>query len=158
VNPEATATAQAATAFVPEAPEVAASAAGTDMPAAEASGFVPLARALWDDLHGAVTERFKLIGLELRLAGLTLVQVVVQAVIVAVLVVTAWLGLVAGVVAGFVSAGLHWGFALALGIVINLAVAAFLVRSILRLVERIGMPASLRGFNKREPSPGVNRP
>ncbi|MED5619003.1 hypothetical protein [Ideonella sp. BN130291] len=150
MNPEAaTATAPAAAAFVPEAPEAASPAAGTDMPAADAAGFMALARALWGDLHGAITERFKLVGLELRLAGLTLVQVVVQAVIVAVLVVTAWLGLVAGVVAGFVSAGLHWGFALALGIVINLGVAAWLVRSMLKMIERIGMPASLRGFNKR---------
>jgi hypothetical protein len=149
VNPEATATADATAALMPEAPAAAASAAGPDMPAAEAGGFMELLRALWGDVHGAITERFKLIGLELRLAGLTLVQVVVQAVVVAVLVVTAWLGLVAGVVAGFVSAGLHWGFALALGIVINLAVAAWLVRSMLKLIERIGMPASLRGFNKR---------
>jgi hypothetical protein len=80
---------------------------------------------------------------------MTLLRLVVYAVIVAVLVVTAWLGLVGGIVAGLTSLGLHWAVALAIGIVINLAAAAFLVRSMVQMFERVGLPASLRSVERK---------
>ena len=152
MNPEATAAADPAAALGAEPAPAAADPGAASQPL----GLAELAHTLWDDLRGALTERLKLAGMELRLAGLTLVQVMVYAVIVAVLVVTAWLGLVAGVVAGFVGAGLHWAIALAIGIVINLAVAAWLVRSMMRMVERVGLPASLRGFHQRARTPDTD--
>jgi hypothetical protein len=76
------------------------------------------------------------------------VQLVIYAVIVAVLVVTAWLALVGGLVVGFMSAGVHWAVALGVAIVVNLGVAAWLMYSMLRMVERIGLPSSLRRFGK----------
>ena len=111
-----------------------------------AAGVADAARALWEDARGAVVDRVRLVLLELRLAGLTLVQLVIYAVIVAVLVVTAWLALVGGVVAAFMSAGVHWAFALGIAICVNLVVAALLVRSMIRKVDRIGLPVSLRRF------------
>jgi hypothetical protein len=113
------------------------------------TGFVEAVGSLWVDLRGAVTERARLLALELRLAGMTLLRLVVYAVIVAVLVVTAWLGLVGGIVAGLTSLGLHWAVALAIGIVINLAAAAFLVRSMVQMFERVGLPASLRSVERK---------
>jgi len=149
VNSQATA-AETAAAFASDAPPASAAAAADEPPGAPApASLIEVAGALWSDVQGAITERFKLLGLELRLAGMTLVQVLVMAVIVAVLVVTAWLGLMGGVVVGLMSVGLHWAIALGVGIAINLAVAAWLVRGMLQLIERVGMPASLRGFNKR---------
>jgi len=115
-----------------------------DLPQA---GFTETLHALWDDARGALTERVRLATLELRLATMTLLQVVVLAVVVAVLAVTAWLCLVGGVVAAFVGAGLHWGLALAIVVLINGVVAALLVRSMLRAVQRVGLPKSLRRIN-----------
>jgi hypothetical protein len=109
-------------------------------------GFVSAAVALWNDLHAAVTERARLVALELRLAGMTLARLVVYAVIVAVLVITAWLGLMGAAVVEFVQLGLSWGWALVLGVVIDLAIAAWLVRSMIKMVERIGLPAALRSI------------
>ncbi len=102
------------------------------------------ARAAWDDMRGAVSERAKLLTLELRLAGMTLVQLVIYAVIVAVLVISAWLGLMGALVVTFVNVGLHWALALGIGIVVNLGVAAWLLKLMNGLVERVGLPASLR--------------
>ncbi|MEW6706627.1 MAG: hypothetical protein AB1430_17400 [Pseudomonadota bacterium] len=134
--------------------KAASAAADAPTPAAEAgpqeaiSGMGDALHALWEDARGAVTDRVRLLLLELRLAGVTLVQLVVYAVVVAVLVVTAWLALVGGLVAGFMSFGLHWAMAVAIVIVVNLAVAAWIVVAMLRMVERIGLPVSLRRFGK----------
>lgn len=117
------------------------------------SGFREALNDLFEDARGAISERVKLVSLELRLATMTLMQVVVLAVIVAVLAVTAWLMIVGGVVAGFVSLGLHWGIALVLAIAINLGVAFALVKMMIKLVERVSLPKSLRRFNNR-PEPG----
>lgn len=130
-------------------PPEAAAAADPVGPAREGlAGVGDVGRALWEDLRGALAERLKLLTLEARLAGLTLVQLVIHAVIVAVLVVTSWIGLMGGVVVALTGAGLHWAVALGLGIVINLVVAALLVRAMLRMVDRVGLPASLRRFQK----------
>jgi hypothetical protein len=102
------------------------------------------ARAVWDDLRAALYERGRLLTLEARLAGLTFVQLVMYAVLVAVLVVTAWLGLVACVVIGLIAVGLHWALGIVLGVIANLAVAALLVRSMIALVERLDLQATLR--------------
>lgn len=125
-----------------------------DHPAADPTlahpmGFLEALGSLLSDLRGALTERAKLVALELRLAGMTLLRLVVYAVIVAILVVTAWLGVMGGVVVGFISVGLHWALALGLGILINLAVAAWLVRSMVKMIERVGLPASLRSIEGR---------
>jgi hypothetical protein len=112
----------------------------------EPMGFVSALAALWSDLRGALTERARLVALELRLAGMTLLRLVVYAVIVAILVITAWLGLMGWAVVQFVHLGLSWGWALALGVLINLAIAGWLVRTMVKMIERVGLPAALRSI------------
>jgi hypothetical protein len=102
------------------------------------------ARETWDELRAALYERGRLLTLEARLAGLTFVQLVMYSVVVAVLVVTAWLGLVACVVIGLISVGLHWALGLTLGVVFNLAIAALLVRSMIGMLDRLDLQATLR--------------
>jgi len=107
------------------------------------------ARAVWDDLRTALYERGRLLTLEARLAGLTFVQLVMYSVLVAVLVVTAWLGLVACVVIGLITVGLHWALGLVLGVIANLAIAALLVRSMVSLIDRMDLQATLRRLKGR---------
>ena len=133
------------------APEAPAGVAGLD--GLDGASLPEAARAAWDDVRGAVSERAKLLTLELRLAGMTLVQLVIYAVIVAVLVISAWLGLMVGLVVTFVNVGLHWALALGLGIVVNLGVAAWLLSVMNRLVERVGLPASLRQLEGNKSAP-----
>lgn len=107
------------------------------------------ARAVWEDVRQSLHERARLLTLEARLAGMTFVQLVMYAVLVAVLVVTAWLGLVACVVIGLISIGLHWALGLVLGVILNLAIAALLVRSMISLFERLDLQATLRRLKGR---------
>jgi len=129
-------------------PPEASAPAEADAPQDDPEGLAPLAKAVWEDLRGALGERARLLALEARLAGLTFVQLVIYAVVVAVLVVTSWIGLMGGVVYGLTHGGLHWALALAIGVAINLAVAGLLVRAMLNLVERVGLPNSLRRLQK----------
>ena len=126
--------------------------AGSDLP--PPSGVKEAFGTLWEDLRGALAERAKLLSLELRLATMTLVQVLVMAVIVAVLAVTCWVLLVAGIVAGLAAAGLHWALALVLLIAILAGTAYFLVRTMLRSLERLSLPHSL-GRRKSAPAPAA---
>ena len=102
------------------------------------------AHSTWDELRAALYERARLVTLEARLAGLTSVHLVMYAVAVAVLVVTAWVGLVACAVIGLISVGLHWAIGLILGVVFNLAFAALLVRSMIGMLDRLDLQATLR--------------
>jgi hypothetical protein len=111
---------------------------------ARREGLTASAIAALGDLRRALHERARLLTQEVRLAGLTLVQLIFHAVIVAVLVVSAWIGLMGGLVATLVSHGVHWGVGLGVGIVLNLALAGWLVRSMMSLVERMDLQASLR--------------
>lgn len=127
--------------------------AGSEAQLPPPSGVKEALSTLWEDARGALSERFKLVSLELRLATMTLMQVIVLSVVVAVLAVTCWLLLVAGIVAGFVSAGLHWAIALALLIAINVGVAYFLVKLMIRLIERVSLPKGLRRRSASTPTP-----
>jgi hypothetical protein len=103
-----------------------------------------VARSTWQELRAALYERGRLLTLEARLAGLTFVQLVMYSVVIAVLVVTAWLGLVACAVIGLISVGMHWALGMILGVVFNLAVAALLVRSMVGMLDRLDLQATLR--------------
>jgi hypothetical protein len=110
------------------------------------------ARGVWDELRAVLHERGRLLTLEARLAGLTFVQLVLYSVLVAVLVVTAWLGLVACVVIGLISVGLHWAAGIVVGVAANLAVAAWLVRAMIAMLDRLDLQATLRRL-KGDPAP-----
>lgn len=147
-----------------EAPPAAATAGGSasfatapDPADPPADGLLAGVNAVWDELRTTVHQRLRLATLELRLAGLTLAQLLVMAVAVALLAVTAWLGLVAAAVGGLVAAGLHWALAVALGVVLNLAAAGWLVRTMLSTVERLDLHATLRRLEGRPASDAGGR-
>jgi hypothetical protein len=127
------------------------SAPGTDPPPPDpaSDGLADSARAVWEDLRGALSERARLLTLEARLAGLTLVQLVLYAVVVAVLAVTAWIGLMAGIVAALINAGMPWGYGIALGVGLNILIAAWLVRTMIAMVDRMDLEATLRRLQGR---------
>jgi|GEM_PF-1735595 len=101
--------------------------------------------ALWGELRASLHERMQLFSLETQRTGLTLVQLMLYAVMAAVLIVTAWLALVCGLGAWLVLHGnVHWAVAVALLIVLNLAMAAWLGWSMRSLVHRLGFPATIR--------------
>jgi hypothetical protein len=102
------------------------------------------ARGVWQDLRDALHERGRLLALEARLAGLTFVQLVMYSVLVAVLVVTAWLGLVSCLVVGLISLGMHWALGIVLGVLLNLAIAALLVKTMIGMLDRLDLQATLR--------------
>ena len=118
--------------------------AGTTDAAEGGETLTDAAHSTWDELRAALYERARLVTLEARLAGLTFVHLVMYGVLVAVLVVTAWLGLVACAVLGLISVGLHWAIGLILGVVFNLAIAALLVRSMIGMLDRLDLQATLR--------------
>ncbi len=118
--------------------------AGTTDAAEGGETLTDAAHSTWDELRAALYERARLVTLEARLAGLTFVHLVMYAVAVAVLVVTAWVGLVACAVIGLISVGLHWAIGLILGVVFNLAFAALLVRSMIGMLDRLDLQATLR--------------
>jgi hypothetical protein len=118
---------------------------------AQDEGVADSAGATWQALRGALHERVHLLTLEARLAGLTLVQLLTYAVLVALLAVTAWLALVACVVVALASAGLHWALALLVGVVVNLAAAAWFVRSMVVLFGRLDLQATLRRLQGHAP-------
>jgi hypothetical protein len=146
---------QPAAPLAPEAP------AGLDVPAAGLDALPPPVEerppglaaafgALWNDLRETLHERVHLATLEIRLAGLTFVQLVFYAVLAAVLVVTAWLGLVVALVTGFVHWwSLHWGVGVAVGVVLNLALAGLLTMAMLKLLHRLDLHSSLRRLQGR---------
>jgi len=139
---------------VTETPPAPGAAAGLEHEPAERSDSLGgAAFAVWNDLRCALHERARLLTMEVRLAGLTLVQLVFYAVVVAVLVVSAWIGLMGALVVGLVNLGLHWGVGLAVGIVLNLACAAWLVRSMVALIDRMDLQASLRRLEGGARSP-----
>lgn len=100
--------------------------------------------ALFGELPGLVSDRVRLVALEVRRAGEALALVIALAVAVAILLITAWLALWAGAAFALIDAGLGWGWVLLIVLAINLG-AAFLAfsraRSLLRL---LGLPATLR--------------
>jgi hypothetical protein len=131
-----------------DAPASGGSSVGGAQPASDPEpapeGLAASAQAAWRDLRLALHERARLLTLELRLAGLTFVQLVLYAVMVAVLVISAWIGLIGAMVVALISYGVHWGVGLAVAIVLNLAFAAWLVRSMLGLIDRLDLHSSLQ--------------
>src|SRR5262245_48862553 len=90
-----------------DAPASGGSSGGGPPPAADPEpgpeGLGATAQAAWRDLRLALHERARLLTLELRLAGLTFVQLVLYAVMVAVLVISAWIGLIGALVVALIS-------------------------------------------------------
>src|SRR5262245_37742552 len=81
------------------------------------------AAALLRDLPGLLTDRIRLLSLELHRATEALAQMVVLGLLAAIFCATAWLALWVGITAALVEAGLARPWACALVVLVNLAAA-----------------------------------
>ncbi|NLD67939.1 MAG: phage holin family protein [Limnobacter sp.] len=106
-------------------------------------------QALLEELPGLVSDRVRLLILELRLAGKSLGTMVVMGLAALVFGGTAWVALWVGVAAMLVSvAELHWGWAIGIVLLVNMAAAGFAVARALRLVDRLALPATVRQLTR----------
>jgi uncharacterized membrane protein YqjE len=107
----------------------------------------PLSDLLLDLLHdlpGLVSDRVELLSLELQRAGLAVVRILLLGVAAAIFAATAWLALWGGLVAVLVAVGLHWGLALAVTLILNLAAAGFALLRASQLTPLLKLPATRR--------------
>lgn len=115
-------------------------------------------QSLWRDLPGLVSDRVELLSLELRRAGLALVQMVMLVVAVAILGVTAWLVLWAGVVALLMALGLHVGWALLIVLAINLGAIVLAALRVRALLPRMNLSATRRHLVPGPPASSSSTP
>lgn len=124
--------------------------AGDIPPVSDASpkpaGLLDEVKLLGRELTGLLHDRLELAALETRYSAQTLVSMIGTGVMVAVLLVSAWLGLFGALVLWLIHLGLMASVAMLLGVVVNLVLAAFLYRSILRQSQNLGWPATLRSL------------
>jgi hypothetical protein len=100
--------------------------------------------ALLADLPGILTDRVRLLSLELRRATNALGQMVALGLLAAILVATAWLAFWLGLAAAFLALGIAWPWIVLLVLFINLSAAAWCVMRVKRLVPLLALPATLR--------------
>lgn len=113
-------------------------------PAAGEASVLELVLSLWADLPGLLSDRVRLLALELKRAGLALAVMVALVIGAAVLVATAWLALWAGIAAALIEAGLAWGWAFLIVLMLNLAGAAFALLRAKSLAHLLTLPATMR--------------
>ena len=119
----------------------------------EPPSLVQAVGALVRDLPGLLTDRVRLLSLELRRASSALGQMVVLALIASILVATAWLALWIGIVTVLVKLGLGLAWACVVVIVINLAGAAWAGLRLKALAPLLALPATLRRMGGEERAP-----
>jgi len=112
------------------------------------AGLIDDVKSLWRELVGLLHDRLELATLETKFAVQNLVGMIATGVMVAVLLVSAWLGLLGAIVLWLIHLGLMASIAILLGVLINLALAALLYRSILRQSQNLGWPATLRSLKQ----------
>jgi len=100
--------------------------------------------ALLADLPGILTDRVRLLSLELRRATNALGQMVALGLLAAILVATAWLAFWVGLAAAFLALGIAWPWIVLLVLFINLSAALWCVMRVKRLVPLLALPATLR--------------
>jgi len=100
--------------------------------------------ALFADLPGILTDRVRLLSLELRRATNALGQMVALGLLAAILVATAWLAFWVGLAAAFLALGIAWPWIVLLVLFINLSAALWCVMRVKRLVPLLALPATLR--------------
>jgi hypothetical protein len=110
-------------------------------------------KSLGSSLRGLAHDHLRIVALETRLAGESLVSMIASGVAMAVLLVSAWLMLVAIGVLLLISSGLGLIVAMLIAIVINVGVAFLLFRMIMEASQRLGFPATLRSLGGGNPSP-----
>lgn len=104
--------------------------------------------ALWHDvvheLPGLISDRVTLLSLELHRASRAFAQLAVAGVLALLFGATAWFMIWGGITAGLIEAGLHWAWAIAIAVVVNLLGAWLAVRRAIALAPRLALPATLR--------------
>ena len=100
--------------------------------------------ALFADLPGILTDRVRLLSLELQRASNALGQMVALGLLAAILVATAWLAFWLGLAAAFLALGIAWPWIVLLVLFINLSAAAWCVMRVKRLAPLLALPATLR--------------
>ena len=100
--------------------------------------------ALFADLPGILTDRVRLLSLELQRATNALGQMVALGLLAAILVATAWLAFWVGLAAAFLALGIAWPWIVLLVLFINLSAAAWCVLRVKRLAPLLALPATLR--------------
>lgn len=111
------------------------------------------------DLPGLLIDRIELLSLELNRAGLALTRIIVLAVAAAIFVATAWLSLWGGLVAALVALGLHWGLALVVALLLNLAAAVLALFRASQLTPLLKLPATRRHLAPQDgPKPRMETP
>jgi len=104
------------------------------------------AMALMRLLPRVFGDRLRLFGFELKRAGRDLAGAAVLIVVALFLASTAWAGLWVGIVMALRSLDLSWAAIVVLVVVANLAGAGLSVWSMLRLLRRVSLPATMRHF------------
>lgn len=101
-------------------------------------------QSLWRELPGLVSDRIELLSLELRRAGLAVMQIVALVIAIGILGVTAWLVLWAAIVLLLTNAGLPLPVAMLAVMAVNIGAAWWAVAQVRRLVGRLTLPATRR--------------
>ena len=107
-----------------------------------------LAQAVVAEWVSTLRGRMELASLELRRAGMALMQVLMLAIVAGLLVWSAWLALMVGVYLAGLAGGLHWSLALLIVIGLNLALAAGLWRWAQKQVVYLTFPATMRALRR----------
>jgi uncharacterized membrane protein YqjE len=100
--------------------------------------------ALLADLPGILTDRVRLLSLELQRASNALGQMVALGILAAILFATAWIALWVGLAAAFLAVGLAWPWIVLLVLFINLSAAVWAVMRVKALAPLLALPATLR--------------
>jgi uncharacterized membrane protein YqjE len=100
--------------------------------------------ALFADLPGVLTDRVRLLSLELQRASNALGQMVALGILAAILFATAWIALWVGLAAAFLAVGLAWPWIVLLVLFINLSAGVWAVVRVKALAPLLALPATLR--------------
>ena len=115
------------------------------------SGLLDDGKSLWHELRGFAHDQLKLVALETRLAGKSLVTMIAAGVMIAALLVSAWLGIMGAVVLWLISHGVMASIAMLLAVAANLLLALVLYDVIRRQSRHLQFPATLRSVRPVPP-------
>ena len=105
------------------------------------------------ELPGLLTDRVRLLSLELQRASNALGQMVALSLLAAILFATAWLALWVGLAEAFLAVGLAWPWVVLLVLFVNLSAAIWAVMRVKALAPLLALPATLRRLTDSEAVP-----
>ena len=102
-------------------------------------------------LKGLVQDHALLAVLEVQRAGISLVKMIAAAIVISILVVSAWMAIVAAAVVWAVGAGAHWGLAILIAALVNIAVAVGVAFWAKKQIPDLLFSATVRQLRKDVP-------